>query len=128
MAGSWLDRRPADGLRWGMVPSKDDRTSVSAGEEDSGGENLLDSVRRPVKGSSEPAPSIARRSSLVEVARPAEDTGRFVERAVVGRGGMGIVIRAFDKQLCRDVAVKYLDQNADTAQVARFIEEAKITG
>jgi eukaryotic-like serine/threonine-protein kinase len=55
---------------------------------------------------------------------------RFVEKEVIGRGGTSIVVRAFDKNILRDVAVKilapeFLDGGAD---LERFAEEARIAG
>jgi serine/threonine-protein kinase len=54
---------------------------------------------------------------------------RFIERELIGRGGMGSVIRAYDKDLERDVAIKVLNPDSTTeANVARLTEEARITG
>jgi tetratricopeptide (TPR) repeat protein len=48
----------------------------------------------------------------------------------VGRGGMGIVYRACDVALHRDVAVKLLSERypADSPAAQRFLNEARITG
>jgi serine/threonine protein kinase/phage FluMu protein Com len=46
----------------------------------------------------------------------------------IARGGMGAIKRAVDKDICREVAVKFLLNNADDRQKARFVEEAQITG
>ena len=46
----------------------------------------------------------------------------------IARGGMGVVLRAADCDIRREVAVKYLLDQADERKKARFIEEAQITG
>jgi serine/threonine protein kinase len=53
---------------------------------------------------------------------------RFETRGRIGRGGMGEVVRVEDKEIGREVAVKYLLNQADAGQKARFVEEARITG
>ena len=54
--------------------------------------------------------------------------GRFEIRGLVGRGGMGIVFRAYDPKLKREVALKtpLLAQDADPAAVKRFLREAQV--
>ncbi len=61
---------------------------------------------------------------------PATTAGRFVDRGVIARGGMGSVHVAFDTVLLRKVAQKFLDQNqeSDPSIVQQFVEEARITG
>jgi serine/threonine protein kinase/tetratricopeptide (TPR) repeat protein len=48
----------------------------------------------------------------------------------IGRGGMGVVHRARDTALARDVAVKLLSERypADSPAAQRFLSEARITG
>jgi serine/threonine protein kinase len=46
----------------------------------------------------------------------------------IARGGMGAVVRAVDRDIRREVAVKFLLDQSDEGQRARFLEEARVTG
>ena len=54
--------------------------------------------------------------------------GRYMIRAVLGRGGMGTVYRAYDPQLDRDVALKIprFDPVAEPELLERFVREARV--
>jgi CRP-like cAMP-binding protein len=122
-----------------MPGSPDDRTVPSAGQgapaaeegapegsedlpADSGPTTVQRAVRSPWRG--------ARQAS--EIAAPASpllNAERFFERQVIGQGGSGVVIRALDRDILRDVAIKVLDpQSASAMELDRFVEEARING
>jgi serine/threonine protein kinase/Tol biopolymer transport system component len=54
--------------------------------------------------------------------------GPYVVQDTLGRGGMGIVYRATDVRLGRDVAIKVLSENftSDPERLARFEREARV--
>ena len=56
--------------------------------------------------------------------------GPYRIAAVIGEGGMGVVYRAKDTRLGRDVAIKVLTHVAtsDREQLLRFEQEARTTG
>lgn len=73
--------------------------------------------------------SVAPRRSVQEALLKHETSHqRYQVEGEIGRGGMGLVLRAIDRDLHREVAVKYLLDNHDEGKKARFIEEAQITG
>ena len=57
-----------------------------------------------------------------------EQIGRYLVQSVIGRGGFGVVYRAWDPVVRRDVAIKVLTSVNDPAMLARFRSEAGTTG
>jgi serine/threonine protein kinase len=53
---------------------------------------------------------------------------RLVITGEIARGGMGAVLRAADRDIRREIAVKYMLEGHDPKKKVRFIEEAQITG
>src|SRR5690349_18057426 len=65
-------------------------------------------------------------AGLPDVILPGTLLGRYVVLEVVGRGGMGTVVRAYDPRLRREVAVKRLRPRASLEQAeARLVREAR---
>ena len=75
------------------------------------------------------APAGDKRLAVREVlAQQAGKGQRYVIESEIARGGMGAVLRAVDCDIRREVAVKFLLDQADAKAKARFVEEAQITG
>lgn len=72
------------------------------------------------------APSSATSSTQVPAPLRVRDRDRYDIRGEQGRGGLGLVLRAHDRELGRDVAVKEL-LNRGNASELRFFREALIT-
>ncbi len=53
---------------------------------------------------------------------------RYVIAGEIARGGMGMVLRAVDSDIRREVALKFLLDQSSPTKTVRFIEEAQITG
>jgi eukaryotic-like serine/threonine-protein kinase len=56
---------------------------------------------------------------------PAHPGARYVVGATIGRGGMGEIVLAHDRQIGRDVAIK---RARDRASQVRFLREARLQG
>ena len=86
----------------------------------------------PVAGGPESPESVL--SALRERDAPVE---RYRFRGEIGRGGMGIVLRVYDEDLRRELAMKVMRSDAagsgtprasGTRSLGRFLEEAQVTG
>jgi tetratricopeptide (TPR) repeat protein/predicted Ser/Thr protein kinase len=102
----------AEGKRY-ACPRCAGTLQAEAGEETVAAETL--------KVRDEPMPPEAREAAL----RPESAFHRFVKVELLGRGGMGGVWKAYDRELGRYVALKVLE-GAGEATVGRFLREARI--
>jgi eukaryotic-like serine/threonine-protein kinase len=70
------------------------------------------------------------RTAVVETSPPPASPPGYELIDEIGHGGMGVVYRARDVALDRDVAVKLLSERypADSPAAQRFLSEARITG
>ncbi|TAH39515.1 MAG: hypothetical protein EYC70_01650 [Planctomycetota bacterium] len=98
-----------------------------------------DEIRRREAAAAKESRDGTARSSLELIRRLArEGSGRYELREEIARGGMGAVLKVWDPDLRRHLAMKViLGHDGDVAeppqalelhQVARFLEEAQITG
>jgi serine/threonine protein kinase/Leucine-rich repeat (LRR) protein len=90
------------------------------------GDVSLPPTWKPGSREANDAPAAGR--SVEELLAGKPDGQRYVMEKEIGRGGMGAVLRAVDCEIRREVAVKFLLNQADEPQKRRFIEEAQITG
>ncbi len=63
-----------------------------------------------------------------ETVTASEDAGRFELQTEIGRGGMGRVVQAVDRQFSRSVAIKELSGPGGKNARIRFAREALVTG
>src|SRR5882724_11222270 len=76
-------------------------------------------------------PDQTKATSLTEIVGAAVPlAGRYEIREEIARGGMGVVYRATDTTLGREVAVKVLQDRFESGSAAarRFVGEARIAG
>jgi len=93
----------------------------------------VDLPETPTPQTPTPRPAARRRELVLDFLGPPSDAayvgrlGQFDVMRVLGRGGMGVVLEAFDTRLQRHVAIKVLDPDlaADDIARQRFCREAR---
>jgi eukaryotic-like serine/threonine-protein kinase len=122
------DRPPMDSAYWHALADLEDAANGATVEYPALSANLRDTPH-PHDGSPLPPSSLAG----LEFLQPTDTPGmvgridRFEVAHVVGRGGMGVVVKAFDGCLERSVALKLLEPRfaRDETARARFCREAR---
>jgi serine/threonine-protein kinase len=136
IAGGWLMRRPAEEGAVAAAASPDGPAPQQALSLGAGITIPPETPPAPSSSSVPGASEISDGSFLQKVARapertpeapPPERLGHFRIGDQIGRGGMGVVYRAVDEKLGREVAIKLLPQGfeADTERRRRFLSEAR---
>jgi len=113
-----------------LTPAQDSSTDVSwTFELDVEGRGM-----RPRTDSSPASPM----AHVIERLSAGSSGRRYSPRGEIARGGMGVVLRMWDSDLRRNLAMKVMldrkqgggarDASAEARKIARFLEEAQITG
>ncbi len=86
---------------------------------------LLRGIRRLEAGSTDPGEAPSSHEEPTSFRHE-----RYEVRGEIAQGGMGVVLRAFDRQLNREIALKVMhrDREKDPTLRLRFVEEAQLTG
>jgi len=112
------------------LPSSEDATVPPSGAQPREEEATISPNWSPPRNA-EPAREPAEEDNPNDRDEAEEDLAAATQYKVAGeiaRGGMGAIKRAVDQDIRREVAVKFLLNQADVRQNARFVEEAQITG
>ena len=83
----------------------------------------------PPSGSGVTRPLLPRRRPRESAAPPPAASDRYTIGALIGEGGMGEVVVAFDEQIGREVAVKRIrSESPSREELGRFMREARVQG
>src|SRR5262245_38951324 len=94
--------------------------------------SLLDSIVAALARDGEPGADEASRIVLEKLAARASASSRYAIQGELARGGMGAILEVWDEDLGRKLAMKVslgaTSSRADARRLARFLEEAQVTG
>jgi len=112
-----------------MLDSVIDLASVSSG---------LPSIPMPSSGNAPSTGARAQNERIEKLSDQSNTSSRYELQGEIGRGGQGAILKVFDNDLRRTLAMKVILQRAeassrastqvDSGLLARFLEEAQITG
>lgn len=128
-----FDEALARGADTESIETDDSTLSGAAAEELSGLQacvELLEGVRRERSSRISLTGSIQRLVASLGPTELPQQIGRFELRGEIGRGGFGVVLRAHDTKLARDVAIKIPRPEALVSDDLRerFLREARAAG
>ncbi|MGE0431034.1 MAG: WD40 repeat domain-containing serine/threonine protein kinase [Planctomycetota bacterium] len=112
-------------------PDSDHAAANTGAETDADATTFFAATRMPHTVPASPAPPATSPTSLARLtigATSASGFERLELEGELGRGGLGIVYAGRDPVLRREIAIKVLQQSHDARPIARFLEEAQITG
>jgi len=123
-------------IRHTGAESNDHPSEINSGQTEAGpAEDAPGPVptEAPVEGPRDPDDFFHAEIALLKAARggePIRSERRFIPGDLLGQGGSGSVLRAYDRVLSRTVAMKLIDRPADRdpEALSQFLAEAQATG
>jgi serine/threonine protein kinase len=90
---------------------------------------LREVVEQQLQAGDPNATTVERRPAALDGTLP-DQAGRFLLLGEIARGGMGVVLRAHDPEIGRDVAIKVIlpEHRGDPDVRRRFLDEARLAG
>ncbi|MCY3017973.1 MAG: protein kinase, partial [Planctomycetota bacterium] len=93
-----------------------DGSPLPAVDDGSASQDTMEGLPRPVEKKIEAA------------IKPAATDEKYIVEGEIARGGMGVILKAADRDIRRPVAMKVMLDAKSAKDKARFVEEAQVTG
>ena len=110
-----------------MTANKDDPSTPPKPEEQKATPSFAETVFSRQETPAQPKPPVTAEPGQ---AWEGKSLGKYQVLSVLGQGGMGVVVKAHDPMIQRDVAIKVLAEHlsADETALGRFLAEARAAG